>query len=376
MHRHLIQRSPFELRVATNDQGACQTHGYDFLPLPPLLQRVLNSRLHDWAVDCENLLAPYLTTKTLDGIVESFRPDVILTVADNSLCWLAAAAAKRHQLPLAGFFQDWFPIMDGHYGHRFTWPVLHRRFRRFYQRCDVTLCISDGMRQALGPHRNAKVIYPIAGGTSVSSDESELPPRRLRLVYVGSVERFYGRMLSSLLEASRGGDGFDIVVAGPRADWPAETLSWATQNGIYLGFQPPEEAAHLLSGADALLVVMSFEEEYRLFMETSFNTKIADYCSFGKPIVFWGPAYAAPRALLERTGSAVFVDSPNPAAVLLACNDLARDRTKQIHLARSVSKLRDAELNPERLQSAFVESVTSLVAARDSRGDKNLNTAN
>ena len=80
----------------------------------------------------------------------------------------------------------------------------------------------------------------------------------------------------------------EIVVVGPNADWPADILQRARNKGIYLGFKPPEEATAVLSGADALLVVMSFETEHRLFMETSFTTKFLDYTAFGKPIILWG----------------------------------------------------------------------------------------
>ena len=64
--------------------------------------------------------------------------------------------------------------------------------------------------------------------------------------------------------------------------------------GIYLGFRPPHEAASVLAGADALLVVMSFEPEHRRFMQTSFTTKFLDYTAFCKPIVVWGPEYCTP----------------------------------------------------------------------------------
>ena len=86
--------------------------------------------------------------------------------------------------------------------------------------------------------------------------EKPWPPRsgKFRVVYVGSVENFYGRMLCSLIEKIEATSDLEIIVVGPNADWPKQLLERARANGTYLGFKPPEEAARVLASADALLV--------------------------------------------------------------------------------------------------------------------------
>src|SRR6266581_295785 len=93
---------------------------------------------------------------------------------------------------------------------------------------------------------------------------------------------FYGRMLCSLIEKIEATTGLELIVIGPNADWPKQTLERARASGTYLGFKPPAEAAEVLASADALLVVMSFEKEHELFMRTSFTTKFLDYVAFGR----------------------------------------------------------------------------------------------
>ena len=110
------------------------------------------------------------------------------------------------------------------------------------------------MQEMLGPHPNSHVIYPMPG-THRMSEKSRTPPNgKFRLVYVGSVENFYGRMLCSLIEKIEEATDLEFIVIGPNADWPKEILERANARGTYLGFKPPEEAARVLATADALLL--------------------------------------------------------------------------------------------------------------------------
>src|SRR6185437_15559305 len=164
----------------------------------------------------------------------------------------------------------------GHFGHPGTQEILSRRYRELYARCDLAFCTSDGMQEVLGPHPNSHVIYPMPGRHQIPDQISPPKTKKFRLVYVGSVQNFYGRMICSLIEQIEPAEDLEIIVVGPNADWPADTLARAKAKGIYLGFKPPAEAAAVLAGADALLVVMSFEKDYELFIRTSFTTKFLD----------------------------------------------------------------------------------------------------
>ena len=305
MHRMFVERSPFELHVASNADFADDLLVHTPLRLPRPLHRLRKSRfgprLAAWITDYENFVWPLTAGGGLEAAVEYFKPDVILTLAECGLCHRARKTAERHGLPLAGLFLDWFPVMKGHFGHEFTQRVLSRRYRELYSACDLAFCISDGMQEVLGPHLNSHVIYPMPGRHSVP--EKPWPPStgKFRLVYVGSAQNFYGRMLCALIEKMEMTSDLEIIVVGPNADWPAELLERAKANGIYLGFKSPEQAADVMASADALLVVMSFEKEHELFMRTSFTTKFLDYVAFGKPVILWGPEYCTPVRVARNT---------------------------------------------------------------------------
>src|SRR5215469_1172739 len=136
MYRHLVERRPFELHVASNADFAAGLLVHTPLRLPYPIHRLRKSRfgprLAPWITDYENLIWPLATNGSLEKAVQEFKPSVLLTVADNSLSRLAYQVARRHKLPLAGLFLDWLPIMKGHFGHRWTTPALSRWFRTLY----------------------------------------------------------------------------------------------------------------------------------------------------------------------------------------------------------------------------------------------------
>ena len=365
MYRHFIDRSPFELHVASNADFAEGLVIHTQLRLPYLVHRLRKSRfasrLAPWIQDYENLVWPLTVSRALEEAVEKFHPEVILTLAECGLCHIARKTAQRHRLPLAGLFLDWFPVMKGHYGHKSTQRILSQRYRELYAACDLAFCTSDGMQEMLGPHPNSHVIYPMPGRHRVP--EKSWPPSngKFRLAYVGSVENFYGRMLCSLIEKIEVESDLEIIVVGPNADWPKQLLERARANGTYLGFKPPEEAAEVLASADALLSVMSFEKEHELFMRTSFTTKFLDYVSFGKPVILWGPEYCTPVRVAREHGGAAVVSAADATAVVCLCHKIARDTELNEKLSKQALQLHQTLFNPDRLQDLFVQKITGLV---------------
>ena len=364
LHRHLVERTPFDLHVVTNADFYRDNSSGTRLTLPYPLHRLSKSRfgpaLRQWLLDYETQVWPLWNPGKFDMTVSAFRPHVILALADNCLSSFALRAARRNLIPLAGLFLDWVPIMKAHYGRAWTTKGLSQRFGQFYHECDLAFCTSDGMQEVLGPHPNSHVIYPMPGRHQIP--ETIFPPKsvKFRIVYVGSVENFYGRMICSLIEKIESTDDLEIIVVGPNADWSVGILQRARAKGIYLGFKPPEEAATVLAGADALLVVMSFEPEHRRFMETSFTTKFLDYTAYGKPIILWGPEYCTPVRVAQRDGGALVVGKPDAGEVLAACRKIATDPKTRERLAVEASRLHQGLFNPERLQNIFVRELEKL----------------
>ena len=364
LHRHLVQDPPFDLKVIANRGPATETATVDLLvEFPPWLDRLRRTRLNRWVKDFENLVWPYLPNRAVWKMAKEFNPDVVLTIADHNLSYLAERVARRLKVPLAVMFLDWFPVMKGRFGHTWTQGLMSRRYRTLYRRCDLAFCTSDGMQEMLGPHDNSHVIYPIGGKHKIPERKRDSHDGKFRLVYVGSVENFYGRMHCALIEGLKGRGDLEIRIGGPQADWPRDALEEATRRGIYLGFVPSERASQELADADALLVVMSFEKEHELFMKTSFTTKFLDYAAFGKPIILWGPDYCTPSKLARREDAALVVNDPDPRKVVAALEAIRESPELAEKYAAASRRLHNTVFDPDRLQSVFTERIHKLAAA-------------
>jgi glycosyltransferase involved in cell wall biosynthesis len=342
-------------------------HTKIFLPWP--FQKIKKSRfgpaLCKWILDFENLLWPVLGSRQLEKAVKQFRPDVILTLAETGLCHMAQKVARKNKIPLAGMFLDWFPIMKGHFGHKCTQSILTKRFRELYAACDLAFCTSDGMQEVLGPHPNSHVIYPMPGN---HRNPNRFWPKNLtkfRLVYVGNAEVFYGRMLRALIYEIEKYSDMELIIVGPTQDWPKDEIQGAKDKGLCLGFMPPENAAEVLAGADALLVVMSFEHEHELFMRTSFTTKFLDYSAFAKPVILWGPDYCMPSRLAKREAAALVVATESPADVIAAVKKLMNEPAEVERLSAASQRLNQTVFNPDRLQGIFVREIEKLLGEND-----------
>jgi hypothetical protein len=364
MYRHLVERSPFQLHVVSHADFADDLKIDTRLTLPGPIQRLRKSRFGPFLSksihDFENHLWARTIDQRLQNSIDQFKPQVILTLAETGLCHMAARAAKKNNIPLAGLFLDWFPIMPPHFGHKVFQGVLSARYRKLYRQCDLAICTSDGMMEVLGPHSNSHVIYPMPGIHRIP-DQSH-PPRtnKFRVVYVGAAQSFYGRMLRALLDQIRHRDDMELIIVGPTNDWPAVERERAQAEGILLGFMPPDKAAEVSASADALLVVMSFESEHELFMRTSFTTKWLDYVGFEKPVIVWGPNYCTPSRLALRQDAAAVVDTPDPADVISAMQELLGDREKSVRYSAASVMLSQNCFNPDRLQEILVTEMKKL----------------
>ena len=364
MHRHLVERSPFELHVASNADFADGLLVHTKIELPFPFQKIKKSRfgpaLKKWLLDFENFLWPLVGCRQLEKAVQQFQPDVILTLAETGLCHIAQKVARKHQIPLAGLFLDWFPIMNSHFGHKSTQPILSQRYRDLYAACDLAFCTSDGMQEVLGPHSNSHVIYPMPGWHTLP--EKTFPPvtGKFRIVYVGAAQGFYGRMLRSLMHELEKNPDIELIIVGPTSDWPKEESRSAQERGGRLGFMPPEKAAEVLAGADAHLVVMSFEKEHELFMRTSFTTKFLDYSAFAKPVILWGPDYCTPSRLAKREDAALVVETESPEGVIAAAKKLIDEPAEVERLSAASRRLNLTVFNPDRLQGIFVGEIEKL----------------
>lgn len=368
LQRHLFEDNEFEVMVATDKQfrGVGTPDTWITLERPIWYRRLCRTRLRRLLAHWEMLAEPFLFSRKIEEAVACFRPDVILTIPDNSLSWAAYMLAKKTGIPLVTNFQDWwpvvFPISDQPLP--FVKKLLEERFRQMHEASRVAFCTSEGFREFLGSHPDNPVLYPCPAPRPVNRPDanSSVHGGRLRLVYGGTLVRHYGEMLLSLAKLLEGSTNFEICLYGARPDWSESDLRWAEQSGVYRGALPQEKFRRELLRADVFIAVMSHAPEMEIMSRTSFTTKFLEYCQFAKPVVVWGPDFCQPVRVARATGAGLAVTSDCPADVLASLNQLL-DSVAYQNYANNAWRAATTIFDPASIQQIFREGVTRAASA-------------
>lgn len=373
IYRHLarlLETAAVDVWVAvTNGQATELGQPLDLTAPPGLvarlqcgLERLTRTRLATWARAVRwTLPARYAVPhhrKALHAYILTSRPDVILTVAHGEVSWLAMETAAAFDVPLVSIFHDWFPA----YLEVPAWARgrLEANFRRLYRHSRVAFVVSESLRQALGPHPDAIVLYPIPDGASVAP--SPAPPadvrqRPLVLGYLGNLSGSYGDLVRRLWEALNGQPDLRLRMWGPPPDWLATLPPTCRVDEVYGGYAPLET----LHTADVLLVVASFTPREARLMQTNFPSKLIEYCRFGKPVIVWGPAYSSAIRWARQHQAAWAVTENAPEAVIAAVRHLARQPDEWNRLALAAQQAAQTLFEPNRLQAQFVSGLRRAV---------------
>jgi len=358
LYRHFRLINDFDFKLVTDAEFATEDIPHLRVGLGRILNRLKKTRFHRWVVDWQNLVWPNQIPPSVHYLVKSYKPDVVFTIPDNSLSWMAVRVAQHYRLPLVSFFMDWVPVMDDHIGHKFTAPLLDNRFRKIHRLSRVSIGICQGMLDELGPHPDARVIYPIPA----TRDYPTARPKpsstdRTSILYIGNTQAFYGKILERLFLESQNWPDVDLKIVGPPPRWNGAVLDSAKRRGVYLGYKNSDEVSDLCSAADFLLVVMSFENNERLFTETCFPTKVSDYTAWGKPLLVWAPTYASPFQLKMTGPCFLRIEENNPSLVFKKAIDTKRNQRGWVDFAWAALKAREVRFHPALLQEKFREAL-------------------
>jgi hypothetical protein len=260
-------------------------------------------------------------------------------------------------VPLIVRFDDWWPdIAEVHNPVR---KHLEKRFLELHQSADLSLCISEGMLKALGPHRNARVILPIPDVELIRPSTRNDSTDEFRVGYGGNMFD-YSDMLYDLAQLALKQADVRIEFRG-RPRWLQALIREMTQRHLLHDFEcgPPFDS--WLGSFNAYLVVMFFDAARRRRAETSFATKLVDYSRAGRPVVIWGPETSAVVQWAKKSSAALCVTEPDARALMSALAHLKRDGALQLELAARMRRSYETEFSPVRLQQQFLEGVNSVI---------------
>ena len=352
MHRHLQALGErAEIAVLHTDTQLPPAPGVYCLPVRRLYERLLRTRFHERVRALEHTRGLFYSRRAMKAVIRRVRPDAILAVPEESLHLTVRAVARSCGVPVVSVFHDWAPGWPG------VPPACRQdteaAFRRFHRESVASLCVSPELLEHLGPHPGAAVLYPVPDPQK-PVDPPLVPAGNFHVLYAGAFYSMYAVEMKALCRELAGTpSAAPVRVLGPDPRWPEEDMQLLRRVGIYQGFFKGAEFRARLAAAPALLVISSFTPEWEAYARYSFPSKIPEYCRYGRPIVIWGPPYAASVAWGRRSGAALVVDDPSPAALLAALRELERQPELQLTLAHRAAHAAATEFDPGRLQAVF-----------------------
>jgi len=357
LHRHLVDQPGITLEVYGHEPKRKTLSKH----IRRLFGRLGKTRLRRFAEDFWVLWQGRWIDPELPTRIAHPQRTIVLTVAHGDGFIAAKRFARKHQLPLVSFFHDWWPdIPDCHGPIR---RLLERRFKAFAHESDVALCVSEGMREALGVSSTAVILPPIPAATRQirSSPEHSRDERTpFKILYSGNLND-YGPMLGDALEEFLKHTEILLQVRGSNPAWSEDRKAKMRANGRWLDFVPRAELDDWLASADAFLIPMVFDSTFRRRMETSFPSKLIEFAQFGKPLIIWGPDYCSAIRWGMDNSKAMCVTEPNAAAPVHALIKLGQDAATRAKLAIGASKAANTEFSPSKIQAHFRERIESLV---------------
>ena len=352
LHRHLVNRHGIRLYIFPAEHHELAGGSVSSKVVP----RLMRSAASQWANDVDYLMHTTLPLeKRLPPPPASART-LVLTLAYRSGCWVAQRYAKRHGLPLAVRFDDWWPDIPP--VHAPVRKRLERRFVDLHRSADLSLCISEGMLKALGPHRNARVILPIPDAEPIRPSKCNYSTAEFRVGYTGNMVD-YSDMLADLAQLAVRQSDVRIEFRG-RPRWPQALIREMTHRHLLHDFEHGPGFDDWLGSFDAYLVVMFFDAAQRRRAETCFATKLVDYSRAGRPVVIWAPQSSAVVQWAKKNNAALCVTDPDGRAVLSALTHLKSDSVLQLELGARMRRAYETEFSPLGLQQQFMEALNSV----------------
>ena len=347
LYRHLTGNPQIQTRILHSERRLFAAMSFRHR----LIAHLERTRFRSWIADGEALRS----ARWLDGYLPEPQRDgpqnLVITMAHGNGCSAALRYARKHDLPLVSFFDDWWPEMDC--VHSPLRKIVEHKFRELYQQSQLALCVCEGMKKELGPHKNSHVLHPMPGKGILHP----VTPRRsnkFNVFYFGNLGD-YGPMVAKALRNMKGHPLLRMEVRGGNPNWPPEFRQEMQAEQLWHDYAPRNELEYWLGSADAFIIPMVFEPTMRRRMETSFPSKMLEMAQLAKPLVIWGPEYCSAVQWAREGDRTLCVTDPDPKALRLTLERLANDSGERARLSEAASELAKTDFNPDRIQTRFME---------------------
>ena len=331
MYRHLTRLGErHKIYVITDDNPKTRLLEMpcEGIRLPDQSQNLLRRFLAKIGLDPLWVLlqAKWIQQKS-NEIVQTFKPDIIVSIWHSSYLLAAFNASRQGSIPFAVIVHDdWHEMIN-----RRQWSkgILKKSLKKIFQGACARICISESIaatfhkRYGFAP---CEILPPIPSEKSWHPIIKEKP----NLLRIGT----FGELMGNL--------GVLQAVAGVLPETGA-TLTFFThgqseeRNGLANrtfvfdgGSLAAEDLVRFLAqNVDLILIPQSFESEHKAIVQQCFPSKIPEACQIGLPILTIGPEYGtAYQWARHAMPQSLVVKSLNPEKIASAISSLKRAGTR------------------------------------------------
>ena len=300
-----------------------------------------------------------------------FKADLIIACPMD---WWGVVMAMRMgrelNLPVVPYFMD--NILSG-LGRPPWTGLIWKRLREMLTGADGWIMISKTLAEDLA----ASLGVPVARRLCISHNPVELSkmpaPKfgarqgpEFRILYTGSIWAMHIDAIEIVARAvallRKAGLQVSLDIATQEKFWDEHRARFEPHGVRYVGFLSHDACFRCMAEADLLLVAVSFQDWLLPFARGSFQTKMTDYMSTGRPILCCGPATSVCGSYLEENRCGYFWKKPDPEGLALFLQSLIHDQTGQDEAARNAYALLERDYSAKKMQGelyTFLEDTAS-----------------
>ena len=359
-HRHLVDNEEIALHILPSEHYEISNGAFSSRIIPKLKKTFLcrHAVFADHLYHKISKLYLALPSPIEIGVNKNA---VVLTIAYKNGWWAAEKYARHYGLPLVVRFDDWWPDCAG--VSSFFRSFIQKDWLELARKAQSSICISEGMRLALGLNADSPVIFPMPPTGQIPKGRSQNNKDIFKVCYLGNMND-YGPMLEKLARESFSENGIRIEFRGPKPSWPQGFQDEMIQKKLLHGFGTGEEFQNWFANFDAYLVAMFFEPSQRRRAETCFATKLMEYLSWGKPIIIWAPETAAIVKWAKNRNVAYCISTSDSIILLNEIKSLANNPVLQKELGKAARQAYETDCGPEAIQSHFLDVLKNTIVSK------------
>jgi glycosyltransferase involved in cell wall biosynthesis len=363
LYRLLIEREEDASRGLLNSRYVTQAAPW---------RRLEQSRFHRLKRSLHGLgLAPVIATRTIDRLLDGFRPDVILSVMQHAAYYCSAAHyARAKGIQFVVIVHDVNDQFERVYD--FAKQATRRRDAAFYRQAHSRLCVSPEMEALCAD------LYGVRGDVLYPNRAEDLAPRpffealnlkmasRLSIGFAGNLNYGYGNELLRQMPAFRATNTRLVIFSQRPGRSSAALLDEACVD--FRGFAPSEKVAWAAVKAECDAVIMPYPNPAgameRLYRH-HFPSKLPEYLALGMPVIVTGPDYATGvKWAAHHADAVVHYASPDLGGLARIFERLRDDADERFRLAQSGYTVGNREFDPALIKMQFLTSLRKAAAAR------------